>query len=409
VRKLDDRARKRWQRVGEFVVAVDTGDLFDQVDLALQVEPPAGELHVVRAFACWRERAAERGKKTFDDIGGNPLAVECRTEMAPYLAHAEANRRAVRGLRGERRNHHIDQRPRHVTAALFDDQAGHKIVRKRRRCEVRAALEAMRGVRMQPVASRTGANRRRVEPRRFDENVPGLVGYARLPSTHDPGEPKRLALVGDDQIVGNEGAFGAVQQLQFFAGACATHDDAAFNLVQIEGMGRLPHREPTEVGRIDRRGDRLLPERREVVGDDALRRANRDTTNDARGEAAAQVLRLDADGKAYTGHVLRGCFAERERLQRHAIDRGSLARYAVVVHRVDAVGGDVHFVQRAAARGGKLAFDGDAAQGEVFGKLPVVHGEFRKIGAKPVGQDVHAVGRFLSTSILLGGGKRAAR
>ena len=39
----DDR-EWRGDGVGEAVVAVDTGDLFDEVDLALEVEAPGGEL-----------------------------------------------------------------------------------------------------------------------------------------------------------------------------------------------------------------------------------------------------------------------------------------------------------------------------------------------------------------------------
>ena len=82
---------------------------------------------------------------------------------------------------------------------------------------------------------------------------------------------------------------------------------------------------------------------------------------------------------------------EIERLQRNAIDRRRLARDAVVVHRVDAVGGDVHLVERAVA-GAEIvdAFDGDAAQGQVFGELRVVDGKLGQITAKPFGKNLHA-------------------
>jgi hypothetical protein len=36
--------------VGEAVVAVDSGDLFDEVDLALEVETPGGELDLEESF-----------------------------------------------------------------------------------------------------------------------------------------------------------------------------------------------------------------------------------------------------------------------------------------------------------------------------------------------------------------------
>ena len=66
-----------------------------------------------------------------------------------------------------------------------------------------------------------------------------------------------------------------------------------------------------------------------------------------------------------------------ERLEFNAVDGRGFAGDAVVVHGVDAVGGDVHLVERAVACAEiEDAFDGDAAQGEVFGKLGVADGEF---------------------------------
>ena len=53
------------QRVGEAVVAVDAGDLFDEVDFAFEVEAPAGKvplarLRSLRGVTC--QVAAERGE-----------------------------------------------------------------------------------------------------------------------------------------------------------------------------------------------------------------------------------------------------------------------------------------------------------------------------------------------------------
>jgi hypothetical protein len=70
-----------------------------------------------------------------------------------------------------------------------------------------------------------------------------------------------------------------------------------------------------------------------------------------------------------------------------------------VVHGVDAVGGDVHFEEVAArfaidAGAEEVdAFDGDAAEGEIVGELPVGDREGGQVVAEPVCEDVH--GRFL--------------
>ncbi len=88
---------------------------------------------------------------------------------------------------------------------------------------------------------------------------------------------------------------------------------------------------------------------------------------------------------------------EVERLKCEAVDGRGFARDAVVVHGVDAVGGDVHLEERAVA-GAEIvdAFDGDAAQGQVFGELGVDDGEIGQITAKPFGENLHAIHRLAS-------------
>jgi hypothetical protein len=41
---VSDNGKRSGESVGEAVIAVDAGDLFDEVDLALEVETPGGEL-----------------------------------------------------------------------------------------------------------------------------------------------------------------------------------------------------------------------------------------------------------------------------------------------------------------------------------------------------------------------------
>ena len=49
--KLQHRAGKGGQRIREAVVAVDTRDFFDEVDLALQVKPPTGQRDAIATLA----------------------------------------------------------------------------------------------------------------------------------------------------------------------------------------------------------------------------------------------------------------------------------------------------------------------------------------------------------------------
>jgi hypothetical protein len=107
------------------------------------------------------------------------------------------------------------------------------------------------------------------------------------------------------------------------------------------------------------------------------------------GEASAEVGGIDADGewrRGGSGGGERGV----ECGQRDVVDGGGLAGDAVVVHGVDAVGGDVHVEERAGGIGSwEDAFDGDAAEGEVFSELGVVDVERGQVGAEPTGQDLH--------------------
>ncbi len=79
-----------------------------------------------------------------------------------------------------------------------------------------------------------------------------------------------------------------------------------------------------------------------------------------------------------------------QRREREIVDGGRLAGDAVVVHGVDAVGGDVHLKEVAVPFSERVdAFDGDAAEGEVVGELPVGDGERWEVVAEPVRKNLH--------------------
>ncbi len=121
------------------------------------------------------------------------------------------------------------------------------------------------------------------------------------------------------------------------------------------------------VGGIDGVEDGLLFEQAEALGNDAGGGNDLHIPQHARGEAAAELRLLDGDGHWPSGGLC-SRQVDVERLQFQAIDGRRLARDAVVVHRIDAVGGDVHFKERTEFAQIEDAFDSDAAEGEVVGE-----------------------------------------
>ena len=210
--------------------------------------------------------------------------------------------------------------------------------------------------------------------------VDGVIMVSQPPMT--PARPRGFGVVGDDEVFGIEDALDAVEGLELFAFAGAADDDAAFDLVEVEGVGGLAHGEPGEVGGVDGVGDFLLLEQGEVGGDfgagePVARFADGDAAQNAGGEAAAGVFGFDAARRRAWRPACASGRANSSGWQREAVDGRGLARDAVVVHGIDAVGGDVHLVERAVACAEIVdAFDGDAAQGEVFSELGVVDREF---------------------------------
>ena len=119
----------------------------------------------------------------------------------------------------------VDVAADQFSAAGFENQFGHAVGRRHGRLEIRAALETMRGVGVHSVAFRHAANRDRIPPRGFDQDVLRLLRDHGVESAHDAGERDRLLRVGDDQIFGSELAIDAIESLQRFARARFADDD----------------------------------------------------------------------------------------------------------------------------------------------------------------------------------------
>src|SRR4051794_26679641 len=93
-------------------------------------------------------------------------------KVALDLMHGELDRRTRCGAGGNLRDNHIDEFAFSVAAMLKDD-FGYERVRDGGSVEVGAALEAMRGIRVQPVTARRPPDAHGIEPRRLNEDVLG--------------------------------------------------------------------------------------------------------------------------------------------------------------------------------------------------------------------------------------------
>src|SRR6185369_1396142 len=121
-----------------------------------------------------------------------------------------------------------------------------------------SALKSMRCVSMHAEPPRSAANRSRIEPRGLDENVLSRLCDHRCFATHDSGERDSLRSIGDDQVFRAELALDAIQRFQYFAVFCATNDDLAIELIEIESMCRLTQFVEDVVRGVGHVGDRAL-------------------------------------------------------------------------------------------------------------------------------------------------------
>ena len=188
---------------------MEAGDFFDEVDFAFHVETPAGNLHQVDVLVACHESESKTGQNAADFDVADFFA-----ENPVNLAAIEFYRRLIK-LAGD----YVDDAADQFAAAGFEDQFRDAICRRHGRFEIRAALEAMRGVGVDTVALRHVANGDRVPPCGFDQDVSRLLGDHGVVSAHDTGEADGFYGVGNDEIFGCELAFYAVESLQSFTGA----------------------------------------------------------------------------------------------------------------------------------------------------------------------------------------------
>ncbi len=289
-------AAGRRQRRRDVLHPPHPDDLLDKVDLPLDVGPERGDLHR-EDFASIGDRL--RGLQSHDEAEAREdiedlLDAELGAEEPVESRHAK---REVHRLRGHRIGVH-DARC-DCAAADLGDEGGGAIGSGSTRGAIDAALEPDRRLGDEAEAPTRPADRRRIEPRGFEQHVHGaVVDLGRL-AAHDAGESDRSRRVRDQKRVVRELALHAVERRELLALARKPHPYrdtpglVAGEQVRVERVERLPEFEHDVVGDVHD-----VVERTPAGGDDPLgepvgRRANLDAADDPRGVAGAELRLVD--------------------------------------------------------------------------------------------------------------------
>ena len=356
LRQLDHTTGKRWQRAGNLEIAVDARDLFDEVNLALHVQAPGwhgdGEL---------RARAFDIEAKAAQDAR-NLRRRNLHAEDAPYLAGGERDARLREGAR-----HHV-QLFAHLAASGFHNQLGYARAGQLRDARVGAALVTMAGVGVHAQAARSAAHAGRIEPGRLNQHVLRAVGNHRRLAAHDSGDGHGLDGVGDDEVFGRQLALHAIERDDGLARLGAAHNDlAALEFVQVKGVRRLADFVQRVVAGIGHVADAALLDQLQ-----AMRNLLRRWSHLHSAHHTSRVTRAPFGVGNLNDEVRRAAGRQlgRNRAQVKIVDGRDLAGHAVMVHGVHAIGGDLGFPGLVVTRS-KVAFNGDAADGEGLGHLAV--------------------------------------
>jgi hypothetical protein len=207
---------------------------------------------------------------------------------------------------------------------------------------VDAALVALAGLGADLVPLAGAEHRDRIPVGSLDHDLGRVVvEFGGLP-THHAAEADQAGVVGDDQVLGRQGAVGTVQGRQALAVAGAAYDQRPLKAVAVVAVDRPTGLQHHVVGDIDRQRDRPHPGRGDPLGDEVRRRGGRVEAGDgARHEHVAPVRVLDHDRVAVL--VGRGCVTQRRVTEvGRTLDRhGDLSRDAAQRECVRPVGVDL--------------------------------------------------------------------
>ena len=150
----------------------------------------------------------------------------------------------------------------------------------------------------------------------------------------------------------------------------------------MRGLANLPQ---NIVGGIGRIVDGPLIQKSESLHNFARRPFNRDVAQHARGEARTVAAFFNRDGDARQSAMCRQF--GRNRLERYVIERGRLARHAVMIHGIRTIGADLSLKNRGLASA-LDALDGNPNRTQIVGKGRVIDLDLNEI-ADPVCRKLH--------------------
>ena len=323
------RPRHHRERRCELVESVVTPRFFDEVGLAQQIdaERRCDDIPTVSRRLDLQAQAAENS--------GHVSVWYCRAE------HERKPRAAqVQALRLPRPRIDVDDRPRRVSGADLLHHGDGAADGQNLRVGIRAALESRRGFRLEAKALARAAYRRRLEIGRLEDDGGGRRRHFGSGAAHHTGDALSAFPVRDDQHVGVQFSFDAVERRRALTRLRAARcQRGAGEKRQVVGVHRLAKLEVDVVGDVNEVADWPYAGRQQTRGHPRRRAADRDVGNRGR-EPRAQLGIVDrhrdairrADGRARERH---------RRLHRQVVSSGHFAREADHAEGIGAVGGDL--------------------------------------------------------------------
>ena len=270
----------------DVVVAIETRDLLSNILHEGHVSTPRWHGDAIGLEPLLLNDEAKRA-----ECGRHPLTGDIRTDALPdgACAELEHGRHAVLridindALRHRAGSHLHEQlrRTRHSTYGLrFID----------------AALEPARGLGVQPDAARRTADCRPVKGRRLKDDRGRPLRDLGLKTAHDPRKTCGLLAVGNDKFVPDGNALRVIERVQVLPCMCAACREAVpRHRIIVIGMERLPQFEHDEVRHVHHVVDGADARSMQTIDDPRRRRRDLHIAQDARREAPAKLLCLNAD------------------------------------------------------------------------------------------------------------------
>ena len=278
----------------DLVHAEEPRDLLDQVGLAFQVHAP--RRHGPHAGPGRRD-VGHRDQTEAREHPGLRLGRDLDAEQRGRLLMAEHD-----GLRFRRFGIGVHDAAGERAAGGPEDELGATASGAFAGLDVGTALESVAGVGSEPERLARPADVGRGEVGGFDEDVDGRVVDLGSLSAHDTGESDAFLAVGDQQVVGRERVFLAVEGGELLVRSGAADHDGRFAVVAaadetiVEGVERLAGLEHHVVRDVDDVVDAAETDLLERGAQPIGAGPDLHALHDASGVARAEVRRLQPHG-----------------------------------------------------------------------------------------------------------------